>query len=98
VARITAGNLGEAKWLAKGKRGAVRHIGDDRPDARSGERTRLTFAAASPHNVARYENISLPAVRLSMGIRRDSEVVLTFEAAGRARFGQRRLILLKVWP
>lgn len=94
-ARVTAGNLGEAKWLASGPVGAVRLIGDDRPDARSTDRPRLAFAARLPHDVARYQDVELRDVVLTPGIRRESEVVLTFEAAGRARFGERRLIVLR---
>jgi hypothetical protein len=93
--RVRAGNLGEAAWLAGGGQGAVRLIGDDREDSRSTGLPRLTFTHALPRDVKRYEDIDLD-VTVSPGITADHELVLTFEARDRARFGERRRLVLRV--
>jgi len=94
--QVSAGNLGEARWLAKGDIGAVRLIGDDRSDANSSGRPRLTFAIPLPGNVARYQDIEFAPFVVTPAITRDSEAVFTLEAKGRARFGERRRVILRV--
>ncbi len=94
-ARVSVGNTGDAAWLAGSGQGAVRLIGDDRPDADSGATSRLTLALPLPHNVGRYQNVEVGPFIITSRIQQRSEVVLTLEAAGRARFGQRIHIVLK---
>lgn len=95
-AQVSAGNLGDAKWLAKGNTGAVRLIGDDRTNASSSEKPRLAFAVPLAKDVLRYEDVEFPRLAVAPRVERDSEVVLTFEAEGRARFGERRRMVLVV--
>jgi hypothetical protein len=95
--QVSVGNLGEAKWLATGGTGAVGLIGDERRDANSSERPRLAFSAPFPQDVARYEDtvvlVTIPAPKVD----KDAEVVFTFEAMGRAKFGERRRVTFVFW-
>lgn len=95
-AQVSVGNLGEAAWLAGGQPGAVRLIGDDRRDAFSSERPCFTFIFPLPREVARYEDLELPPFVVAPSVEQDGEVVFTLEAEGRARFGERRRVLIKV--
>lgn len=95
-AQVSVGNLGEATWLAQGQPGAVRLIGDDRQDALSSERPRLTFILPLPKEIARYEDWESPQFVIAPQVEQDCEVVFTLEAEGRARFGERRRVLIKV--
>jgi hypothetical protein len=95
-AQVSVGNLGEATWLAQGHPGAVRLIGDDRRDAFSSERPRLSFALPLPREVSRYEDLEFPPFVVAPRLEQDCEVVFTLEAEGRARFGERRRVLIRV--
>jgi hypothetical protein len=46
--------------------------------------------------VSRYEDVEFPAFIVAPQVEQDREVVFTLEATGRARFGERRRVLLKV--
>jgi len=95
TARVWAGNNGDALWLSAG-RGAVRLVGDTRPDAYSSHLKRLAFTAPLPSNVPRHADVRLGPFRICDSVTEDCEVVLTFEAEGRAKFGQRFRIRLAV--
>jgi len=96
MVKASVGNTGDARWLAGEAAGAVRLVGDPRPDERSSGLPRLTFGAPISRDVARYEDVEIGPVTVSSGLSDDSEVVLTLEARDRAYFGERRHILLKV--
>lgn len=92
--RVAACNLGEARWVTEGD-GAVRLIGDDRLDARSGARPRLPFAVPLAADAPRFADIRLGPFIVAANVDREVELTLTFEAAGRARFGERYPLTLK---
>ncbi|MCC6731546.1 MAG: hypothetical protein IT208_19655 [Chthonomonadales bacterium] len=98
MARLRVANTGEASWLAAGGEGRVYVIGDDRPDADSSALSRLAFSTPIPRDVPRYGDLLVPEILVSPGLRADSAAVFTLEAAGRARFGARRRVTLRVRP
>jgi len=96
--RGSVGNTGDADWIgADGRRkrasGAVRLVGDNRPDEADSGMPRVAIAIPLPA-ARRCQDIEIAST--GPQITQDSEVVLTFEAVGRARFGERRRILLRV--
>lgn len=96
LARVWAGNTGDALWLSDGGVGAVRLVGDTRPDAYSSQAKRLGFSAPIPNNVRRHNDLRMGPFRICDEISEDCEVVLTFDAACRAKFGERFRIRLTV--
>ncbi|MGQ9696772.1 MAG: beta-galactosidase, partial [Armatimonadota bacterium] len=89
TARVWAGNTGDARWLSGSGTGAVSLVGDSRADANSSQLPRLEFAVPVPKDVPRYSDVFLGPFRICDSISQDCEVVFTFEAAGRAKFGER---------
>ena len=83
VARITLTNLGEARWLARGagaRDGAVSVLALGPQELRT----------PLPKDLPRFGSMMLDGVTLLTGAPKEpSEVTLTLEAKGRARFGPR---------
>lgn len=95
-ARARVGNTGDAIWLARAPVGAVRLVGDERADAASTGMPRLVFAAPLTGDVARHADAHFGEFVVASGLESDAEAVFTLEAEGRARFGERRRVILRV--
>ena len=95
VARAQIGNTGDATWLARAPLGAVRLIGDDRTDAASTGLPLLAFAAVLTEDVPRHGDATFAPFVVTDRLESDAEVVFTLEAEGRARFGERRRVVLR---